>query len=300
METEAPIVDADPKDVPPVTCADRYCEIEGGSHTPDQTTERGRRKLESEETAQRILIRISLLLAAATAVVLWRSRGQPPLVAWRLSFALCLGSCTWAAFFLTETAGRALTFAARVLTFAARVSHGLALAWCADAALGPAIGVLSAHLATHLAAGLLGYALAERRQREGTELSAATVLVAAADDEEEASRQRLLGIVAWTILSVPAAGVPAGVAWIVWHSAGYRVEELVLHMLILLPIASIYGILAVDMMRLGGNLLLAFYFTVVFILRLFLSEALGDVAAMVITALFGYCLCVYATFKRIM
>lgn len=185
----------------PVTCAD----IDGGKHTADQTTERGPPEagIGGGGHAQDPCPHFPATRGG--------HGGRPPARSSRrsscggaaldLSFAPCPASCAWAAFFLTRTAGGARAFAARV-------THAFALAWCADAAPGPAIGVaagvLAAHLDTHLAAGLLE-CWATRSRTDATVSS------------RQLARRRRSGSACW---GFPP---PAGVAWIVWHSAEYRV-----------------------------------------------------------------------------
>jgi hypothetical protein len=53
-----------------------------------------------------------------------------------------------------------------------RVSYGATLAYAAAGLVGPAAGIAAAHLSTAWAAGLLGYALAEYRMHDGSELAA--------------------------------------------------------------------------------------------------------------------------------
>uniref|UniRef100_K3ZMF9 Uncharacterized protein n=1 Tax=Setaria italica TaxID=4555 RepID=K3ZMF9_SETIT len=100
------------------------------------------------------LVLLTLVLAASTAAVLWRCRGEPLLVAWRLSLPLCLASFLWAS---------SLSVTTRPCAVFVHVSYGVLLACAADSLVSPNEGVVVAHLATHFAAGLVGYALAERR-----------------------------------------------------------------------------------------------------------------------------------------
>ncbi|TVU00589.1 hypothetical protein EJB05_43328 [Eragrostis curvula] len=266
--------------------------IENGIHT-----------LKKETKQRHLLVVVSLLLAAVTPFVLWRSRGDQLLVVWRLAFLLCFVS-SMRTYFLTRTMD--------VHVFLYN-SFGILLAFFADTVLSPSIGALIAHFNTHFAAGLLGYALAEHRQNEGSEVSAAHVPGTAKEEEEE-FKLLLLWILAGLIASVPSLAILAGLQWLVWHAGEYRIEKLVPMTLFLLSVASVLGIFFVAVMQLRGSLisplgfvLISAYLAVVFLFHLCSSLILGDVAAMVITwvaclgltGLFGYCLSVLATFKQI-
>lgn len=255
-------------------------------------------RLGLEDAKQRNLIRLSLLLLAViTPVVVWRSHGQPLLAVWRISFLLCFVSSVWA-YFLTKT------MAARVLF---HNSLGVLLAFLAHTALSPSIGLLIVLCSTHVAACLAGYALAEHRQHEGLEGSAA--LVPDKTKEEEATaRPHLLQVA----IMIPAY-VLALLA-LVWHSADYPVEDLAGVVSFTLSAISLFGILFTTVMLRGrlvspvGFSFVSVYFLVVFMSCLLIYQTPGGGAAMVIisgvggvglTGLFGYSLAVLATLKQI-
>ncbi|CAL4989166.1 unnamed protein product [Urochloa decumbens] len=79
-------------------------------------------------------------------------------VVWTVSLLICSYLSFWIYTF-SRTKGAAAVFL--------RVSYAAALAYAAAGLAGPATGVAAAHLATAWAAGLLGYALAEHRMRDG-------------------------------------------------------------------------------------------------------------------------------------
>ncbi|CAL4982070.1 unnamed protein product [Urochloa decumbens] len=79
-------------------------------------------------------------------------------VVWTVSLLACSYLGFWIYTF-SRTMGAAAVFF--------RVSYGVTLAYAAAGLAGPASGVAAAHLATAWAAGLLGYALAEYRMRDG-------------------------------------------------------------------------------------------------------------------------------------
>ncbi|OEL21803.1 hypothetical protein BAE44_0017178 [Dichanthelium oligosanthes] len=191
------------------------------------------------------LVLLTLVLAAATAAVLWRCRGEPLLVAWRLSLLLCLGSVLWMSF-LSETMRPRAVFV--------RISYGALLACAADRLVSPNVGVVVVLLHTHFAAGLVGYALAERRQREGTERSVAAVVPVAKTEDEE-KRLRALRMLGCLVFSLPALGGSAFPAWVVRHSAEYAVDGLVLSVLPPVAAASLFGVMFVAVFQLRGSLL---------------------------------------------
>lgn len=115
MKEKAAFVDADTK-VAVVTGTKPSGDIQSGIKSSiDHATVHGAAtvlrsgKIDQLDTAvpadpkQMNLIVLSLLLAAVTLVVLWRSRGQPLLVVWLLSFTLYFMSSLWTGFFLVET-----------------------------------------------------------------------------------------------------------------------------------------------------------------------------------------------------
>ncbi|CAN6362474.1 unnamed protein product [Urochloa humidicola] len=83
---------------------------------------------------------------------------QSVCVVWTVSLLICSCLSFWIYTF-SRTMGAAAVFF--------RVSYGVTLAYAAAGLAGPASGVAAAHLATAWAAGLLGYALAEHRMRDG-------------------------------------------------------------------------------------------------------------------------------------
>ncbi|CAO2147961.1 unnamed protein product [Urochloa humidicola] len=188
------------------------------------------------------------------------------------------------------------------------------LALYADATGETGMGALIAHLNSCLAVGMLGYAIAERRQRDGTEVSAAAAARYPSDDESKAAGKKQLffrtlgGLITKLITLVFAASV----LWLVWHRADFPVEELILYVFLPLSGVLLFWIMYVGGMLLRGALIqeavmlflvtyffaVGFGFTVVSVLN-------GEIAAMGFTSLamlgfpgfFGYSLSVYTSFK---
>ncbi|KAK3133532.1 hypothetical protein QOZ80_6AG0537680 [Eleusine coracana subsp. coracana] len=271
--------------------------VDASSEMGDKSHTRGNTAADS-----RNLILLSQLLALAMLVVLWCSRSQPLLVVWLLSSMLCFVMCLWTIFL-------ADTMDLRVFIYN---SYGILLAFCANMVLSPSIAALIAHFSTHFAACLLGYALADHRQREGTERAADLVPITAKEEQEE-FRQLLLWILSGLMASVLVFAILTELASLMWHAEDYRIEELVAIVLFLLSAASVLGIFFVAVMQLRGSLIspLGFVFTcayvgLVFAFHLGFSMILGDVAAMVITwvaclgltGFLGYSMSVLATYKQ--
>jgi len=89
----------------------------------------------------------------AIPVVVWRSINQPELVLWRLSLLLCCCYFIWSG----------LLDVAIVQTMLPIICSSFSLALYADAKQDTRMGALIAHLNSYFAAGMLGFALAERR-----------------------------------------------------------------------------------------------------------------------------------------
>ncbi|KAL6658316.1 hypothetical protein ACP70R_003902 [Stipagrostis hirtigluma subsp. patula] len=257
-----------------------------------------------------LLLLSVLLVAVAGPVAVWRSHAQPVLLVWRLSVLLCLCAAIW-----TRVLDATATRARAVLLCA---SCALALALCANAAAGPEAGALVAHLATHLAAGMLGRALAERRQRDGgAEESAAAVAgrvcALLPRDEHEADTVHGLRLFVAAFNVLVTLGTAAIVAWVVRPFAGdRRADELVMVVSVALSGVLVLWIMFVTGALLRGALvgetglsLLIMYFMCAVLLYAMAYVIMGGIAAMIITWLailgipgfFGYCLYVYASVK---
>lgn len=156
------------------------------------------------------LLFLSLLLVAAMPAVVRCSFSQPLILVWRLSLLVCSCCTIWS---------RLLAVTLRTQTTLHRLVFVFVLALYVDSALDPKIGMLIVHLNTHIAVAVLDYALAERCQDEGAEVSASTVPVPL--DEKHADRlfcAQLLGGVYFSLITLAVA---AGVAWVVCHTADF-------------------------------------------------------------------------------
>ncbi|TVU09815.1 hypothetical protein EJB05_43311, partial [Eragrostis curvula] len=263
------------------------------------TVRRGKiKRIDPKLGKQRRLIALSLLLAAIEPVLMWCSRTQPLLVVWRLSFLIYFMSSLWTSF-LTTTMG------VHVFVYNA---FGILLALIAHMVLSTSIGVLILHCNTHLTICLAAYALAEHRQQQGTEGSAALVPDVAKGEE---STLRPFCIIAGVMIYVPVLAV---LVWLAWNWANFPLEELMCIVFFVLSVLSLFGIFFTAMMELRGRLIsplgytfVAVYFVMVFAPGIVIYETLGGFPAMFFTwfgslglaGLFGYCLSVLTTFKQI-
>ncbi|TVU09835.1 hypothetical protein EJB05_43331, partial [Eragrostis curvula] len=313
MEQEAAIVDADTKDnVPvaggtipsgdtkvahPLAVAHASDKIEDGIHTL---------RKETRTTSLAILLVVTMLLAAVAAVVLWSNSGDPVLVVWGLSFLLCFASSLWT-YFLTKTMG------AHVFFYNAL---GILLAYLfSRTAVSPSTGALVVHLNTHFAACLLGYALAEHRQHQGTDEASAALVPDVMTKEDERRLRRPHCIVVGIFIYVPVLALLAVAAWLVCHSAEYGIEDLLSVTFLTVSVISLFGIFFPAMssqlrgilISPSGFTLVVMYFVIVFVTGVVIYGTLGGVSAIVfawvgslgLTGLFGHCLSVLATFKQI-
>ncbi|TVU00588.1 hypothetical protein EJB05_53977, partial [Eragrostis curvula] len=249
-----------------------------------------------------ILIVVSILLAAAAAVALWFSRHDPLIAVWGLSYLLCFASSLWT-YFLTKTMGAHVFFynALGIL-----LAHLFSLT-----AVSSSTGALVAHLNTHFAACLLGYAVAEHRQHQGTE-EASAVLV---PDMDEGRLRRPHCIVVGIFVYVPVLALLAVAAWLMCHAAEYALEDLLSVTFLTVSVISLFGIFFPAMssqlrgilISPSGFTLVVMYFVIVFVTGVVIYGTLGGVSAIVfawvgslgLTGLFGHCLSVLATFKQI-
>ncbi|TVU09833.1 hypothetical protein EJB05_43329, partial [Eragrostis curvula] len=249
-----------------------------------------------------ILIVVSILLAAAAAVALWFSRHDPLIAVWGLSYLLCFASSLWT-YFLTKTMGAHVFFYNAI---------GILLAHLfSSTAVSSSTGALVAHLNTHFAACLLGYAVAEHRQHQGTE-EASAVLV---PDMDEGRLRRPHCIVVGIFVYVPVLALLAVAAWLMCHAAEYAIEDLLCATFVTVSVISVFGIffpamtprLRVILISPSVFLFVVMYFVIILVTAVVIYETLGGVAAMVfawvgslgLTELFGHCLYVLATFTQI-
>ncbi|KAF8731009.1 hypothetical protein HU200_016889 [Digitaria exilis] len=149
---------------------------------PGMDEEGQKLKLKEERANRNALLLLTWLLVMAMPVMTWRSinnNNNPELIFWRLSPLLCSCCFIWSR--LLDAA--AMSVHNMLLTF----TSGFFLALYVDAKGEQRMGALIAHLNSHLAAGMLGYALAERRQRDGVEVAAARAASGDLSDESTAN-----------------------------------------------------------------------------------------------------------------
>ncbi|XP_066338948.1 uncharacterized protein [Miscanthus floridulus] len=251
----------------------------------DKEVEEQRWKEETEEKirlAKNALIFLSVLVMA-TVPMAWCSTGQPALLVWRLSLLLCSSS------FISS---RLLDVTVSAVTMFLAIFSGFMAALFVDTVLDRDIGVFMAHLNSHLAAGMLGYALAMHCQHNGLETLQETQPKKLSEKlsprNSPRSRQTmpsthrsLLGVISiWSRLWSP-------LAWL--GPSDYPTEYLVLQafapMAFALLLCSMFlgvlllrGVFIVEALLtlLGGHLIL------VEILLLSSYMVLGDVGAMII------------------
>ncbi|XP_062183000.1 uncharacterized protein LOC133887099 [Phragmites australis] len=262
--------------------------------SPDDLKDnRVREPFDPERANRNALLLLSVLLVVAMPVVAWRSLGQPLLLVWRLSLLVCFCFSIWTRLLDVNMRARTVFFCS---------SFGFVLALYADAAKDPRIGMLIAYLNSHIAVGMMGYALAERRQRDGTEVSAAAVPILSDEQAERLLHLQMLGGAYHVLLTL---GVAAYVAWVLCHMADYPTEQLVMHVFFPLSGLLLFWIPFVASMLLQGalmaeteHILLIIYLFFTVLLFALTSVTLGDIWAMIIAWLatlglsgfFGYCL----------
>uniref|UniRef100_A0A0D9WTE1 Uncharacterized protein n=1 Tax=Leersia perrieri TaxID=77586 RepID=A0A0D9WTE1_9ORYZ len=259
---------------------------------------------------------LTLLLALATpAVLIWcalRRGGDADAllvtIMWRLSlllsayFFLC-------AIVLSVTRG----VCAAVLDF----SYGLLLAYFADHVLGPRIGMVVVYVSSLFAAGMAGYALAERRRSDGDDRSADNVPAFATEEEEEYARSLLISsaLILSLVLLAPAAYFTYTFVWpyASGAAAGRSVESMMRDISFAMLTYLFFSTTFVTHHLLRGALLGEgnFYiFLITFAIILFLplpvSSVFGDIAGIIVLWLgvislavfFGYSLGVYSSYKQ--
>nr|TKV99600.1 hypothetical protein SEVIR_8G054401v2 [Setaria viridis] len=91
--------------------------------------------------------------------------------------------------------------------------------------------MLTVHLNTHVTAGFLGYALAERHLHEATE----RYDIPMPATKQQADRLRGLRIAAGLCCGLITMGAAVRVAWVVRHADEYATSELLLSILVLFP-----------------------------------------------------------------
>ncbi|EEC68585.1 hypothetical protein OsI_36930 [Oryza sativa Indica Group] len=258
------------------------------------------RKLREVEQAERErdarsarLILLSLLFALAMPILLWFSAGEPLLLVWRLSLLLT------AYFFLCA----ALLFVTKgLLAVVVDFSYGALLAYFADHVFSPRVGMVVIFLNSISTAGLAGYALAERRQSDGTERSADKIPTLSPDKQEYADCCRItLAMLSFLVLVAPTVFI----AWeLLWHIADYPVEEILGDLSIVLMLYVFCFMLLIGEANQLYTIIAVFL--VVAALPLFFSIVFGDVAAMLVfwigilalTVFFGYLLRLYSSYQQ--
>ncbi|TVU26854.1 hypothetical protein EJB05_29423 [Eragrostis curvula] len=256
---------------------------------------------DDKEKARHFALFMAVLLIMIIPVLVLRSLGQPLLAVWRLSFLLC--GC---AFFLI----RFLDVTMRAQTSLFCNCAGFMLALYADAALDPKIGMLAAHLNVHVSLVLLGYALAERRQLDGTEVSAWSVPTLSEEKQEGMLDLQILGGIFVGILTFLGA---AYIVWVVCNASNRSIVHLMISVFI--PLSSLvmfWSIFAGCMLLHGalvgetGFLSLVIYFLSCIFLMPLSSLFVGDIGGLLLTLLatlglpgfFGYSVSIYACSKQ--
>jgi hypothetical protein len=168
--------------------------------------------------AKNALIFLSVLVVAMVPVA-WCSTGQSALLVWRLSLLLCCSS-----FFCS----RLLDVTVNAVTMFLAIFSRFMAALYADAVVDRDSGVLMAHLNSHLAAGLLGYALAMHCQHNGLQVTPTTASPPNKLSKKQANNAFHTQIVAWCYFGLVTTVVGARMAWVVCYRADYPTEYLVL------------------------------------------------------------------------
>ncbi|CAN6362444.1 unnamed protein product [Urochloa humidicola] len=263
--------------------------------TMDEEEEEERLTLDDEAMKMMDLLLLSAELLAMAATAAFVMCLSAEIVLWLLSLLLCCLSVLWS-LLLDAGAGSAK---AALLFF----SGSFSLA----AALGDAkMGALLAHLNAHLAAAMVGYALAQRHQRASSAAAAAKL---PPDDDDGRRRRRALAAACY--VGVVTLGVAARVAWVVvWRRAEYAVEDLVGAVFVPLAGAAMFwsvvlgGILPQGhggaLIGKAGFCLLLVFWGIFGLAFAVVSVRVGGVGAMVFVSIgvLGYSLSVYASFKR--
>ncbi|TVU26855.1 hypothetical protein EJB05_29424 [Eragrostis curvula] len=254
-----------------------------------------------QEKARHFALFMAVLLMMAMPVVVLRSLGQPPLLVWRLSYLLC--GCT---FFWIRFLG--VTLRAQTSLMCNLV--GFVLALYADAALDPKIGMLVSHLNVHVSFVMLGYALAERRQRDGREVSALYIPTLSKEKQERMLDLQILGGIFVGIFTLLAA---AYIVWVMCSASNRSIVHLMISVFIPLSSVLMFWSIFVGCMLLQGALLGetgCLILVIYFISSVFLSplafSIVGDIGGMIVTTLailglpgfFGYSACIYASSKQ--
>ncbi|CAN6374414.1 unnamed protein product [Urochloa humidicola] len=256
---------------------------------------------DTERANRNSLIFLSLLLMVAMPAVVHCSFSEPLILVWRLSFLLCSCCAIWACL---------LAVALPAQTILRHLMFAFLLALYVDAALNPKIGMLLAHLNSHLAVGILGYALAERRQADGTEVSAAVVCFPS--DKRHADKLNCALVVGRAYFGMITVGFAAGVVWVLFHAADHSAEGFVVYVFLPLCSVLIMWITYVGAMLLRGALItetvfsaLIMYFGLVIMFYACSALTMGDIWGMLVawplmlafSGGFGYCICVHSSYK---
>ncbi|CAL4989222.1 unnamed protein product [Urochloa decumbens] len=266
--------------------------------------ERKEEERKKEERANRnALLLLTALLVLAMPFVVWRSINQPELLLWRFSLLLCFCCIIWT---------RLLDVGMNLQTVLFIFSNSFLLALYADGVGDTGTGAVIAHLNSYLAVGILGYALAERRQRDGTEVSAAAAVARYPSDESKAENLLFFQTLGGLYIKLATLGFAAFVAWLVWHRADFPVEQLSIYVFFPLSCILMLWIMYVGGMLLQGALiqepgllsLLVYLFSVTFFSTM-VSVLIGEIASMEFISLvmlgfpgfLGYSLSVYTSFK---
>ncbi|KAL6870896.1 hypothetical protein ACP4OV_014744 [Aristida adscensionis] len=194
--------------------------------------------------ASKTRIRAAASALALTSLLLWSLADQPRRVAW--AFTAAAAACLAAgAVALTEK------MAAR--TVLVSVSY-LALVASAVAHLSSSAGVFIMLLDTAYAAVLFGYALAEHRQREGSEQSAEAVPDPSSRTREELREKRAIVIMVFCYSTIASLLFIAAAVWVICYEETYW---LVLLLSYLIDLALFCWTSLVTMHMLHGALITA-------------------------------------------
>jgi hypothetical protein len=236
----------------------------------------------------------------STLVALWLSAGQPSRAVWTFTVIAISYLALWTIY---------LTAALQPLTVLVSLSYVMLLA-ISVTHLSSAAGVFLMLLDTAYAAGLFGYALAEYRQRKGSERSAEALQTRVKQEELKNDKAVITMVSLYaTVASLLSA---AGAAWVIFYATDMYWVVVLLSLLIDLSLFCWAGLVGMHLLHgvLFADDQMAFIFwgTVLLVLPDFLlsylfGEAIGVLVHLIglmgVAGILGYSLSVYVCYKHI-
>ena len=287
--------------VDPIVLMENGTVVDSGGSDAGAAKDGGFAAADLKERRVRVSLRwVSVPYAAVTSLAVWPVADRPRSVVWVFSTITC-------AYLVLLTI--VLTRTMRAGTVLLSVSYA-ALVGAAAAHLSPRAGMVIVHLDTAYAAGLFGFALAEHRQFAGAERSAAAVPMPASSPSEEELKKDAVAPFLSAIVSLLCAGCAAFVlcyakdTHLLIMEVSFLVDLSIWCWMCTLALQTLHGVFIgvhhmTNTYSLGPPSLVLLEISVSY----FLGQAVGtlvySLGMIVMAALFGYCIGIYAHYKHL-